>query len=291
MSGANLDLPAPAAVMARARGENFPVASRVLPRPIRERLLAIYGFARLADELGDSADRSPAERLAALDWLADELAGVYDGRARHPLLVRLQEVLDDFPRLPREPFERLIEANRMDQRVTHYETWEQLLGYCHLSADPVGELVLWTLAKAGVNQVALAERICTALQLAEHWQDVAEDLARGRIYVPARDMERFGVTERDLREPSAGPRLRDLMAFEVARTRTLLEEGEPLLGAIRGRRGWRDRVAVAAFASGGRAALEAIERAGYDVLGDPPALKATRAWRTVALARTLAGRR
>ncbi|MFI5004467.1 MAG: squalene synthase HpnC [Solirubrobacterales bacterium] len=278
------DLPAPAAVMARRRGENFPVASRVLPRRIRERLLAIYGFARLVDELGDADDRPPAERLAALDWLEGELARAYAGRAQHPLLVRLEATLSECA-LPREPFERLIEANRVDQRVARYETWEQLLGYCRLSADPVGELVLGALGRASGERVALSNSICTALQLAEHWQDVAEDLARGRIYLPAEDLERFGCSERELREPHAGWRVRGLVAFEVARTRELLEEGAPLIGTLRG----RERVAVAAFVSGARAALEAIARRGYDVLSGPPRAGGPR--RTAALVRTLAGRR
>jgi squalene synthase HpnC len=197
------DLPTPAAVMARAGGENFPVASRVLPRRLRERLLSIYGFARLVDELGDADYRSPAQRLAALDWLEGELDRAYAGRARHPLLVRLQETLHECP-LSREPFARLIEANRVDQRVARYATWEQLLGYCRLSADPVGELVLGVFGRASAERVALSNRICTALQLAEHWQDVAEDVARGRIYLPAEDLERFGCSERELRVAGGG---------------------------------------------------------------------------------------
>ncbi len=281
------DLPTPAAVMARTGGENFPIASRVLSRHLRERLLAIYGFARLADELGDADDRrvgGPEKKLAALDWLEAELERAYAGRARHPLLVRLQETLRECA-LPREPFARLIEANRVDQRVVRYETWEQLLGYCRLSADPVGELVLGAFGRATPERIALSNKVCTALQLVEHWQDVAEDRDRGRVYLPAQDMERFGCSEHELRGggvSGTGWRVRGLIAFEVARTRALLEEGAPLIHTLRG----RERVAVAAFASGGRAALEAIERAGYDVLEGPP--RATRARRAVALARTLA---
>jgi len=286
-SGAKLDLPAPAAVMARAGAENFPVASRVLPRRIREQLLAIYGFARLADELGDADDRGvggPQNKLAALDWLEGELGRAYAGEARHPLLVRLQDTLRECA-LPREAFQRLIEANRMDQRVTRYATWEQLLGYCRLSADPVGELVLGVFGRATPARVALARKICTALQLVEHWQDVAEDLGRGRIYLPAEDLERFGCGERELTQHRAGWRVRGLLAFEVARTRELLDGGAPLIDTLHG----RERVAVAAFVGGGRAALAAIERAGYDVLRCPP--RATRARRAVALVETLVERR
>jgi squalene synthase HpnC len=276
-------LPTPAAVMGRSRGENFPVASRVLPRRLRERLLAIYGFARLVDELGDEL---PGDRDAALDWLEQELRRAYAGEARHPLLVRLQAALHECA-LPRECFERLIEANRVDQRVARYETWEQLLGYCRLSADPVGELVLGAFGRATPQRIALSEKICTALQLAEHWQDVAEDAARGRVYLPAEDLQRFGCEESELRGTGAsrtGWRVRGLLAFEVARTRALLEEGVPLIGTLHG----RERIAVAAFVSGGRSALEAIARAGYDVLGGAPRASGRR--RAVALAMTLAER-
>ncbi len=261
--------PAPSAreVMARAEGENFPVASRVLPRREREHLLAVYGFARLVDELGDSA---PGDRLAALDWLEGELDAAIAGRAEHPLMRRLGRTLAACS-LPREPFARLIEANRVDQRVARYATWEQLRGYCALSADPVGEIVLGVFGAATPQRIALSDSICTALQLAEHCQDVAEDYAAGRVYLPAEDMERFGCTETDL-DPArrAGDRdggpLRAVLAFEVRRARELLAEGTPLLGTLRG----RERLAVAAFVAGGRAALDAIERAGYDVLAGAP---------------------
>ncbi len=282
------DLPSPATVMARAGGENFPVASRMLPRRVREHLLALYGFARLVDELGDAAASGadggggPPAKLAALDWLEGELERVYAGKASHPLLVRLQGTVRECT-LPREPFLRLIDANRVDQRVARYDTWEQLLGYCHLSADPVGELVLGVFGSATPERVALSDRICTALQLAEHWQDVAEDLRAGRTYLPAEDLGRFGCTERDLAQTAASWRVKGLIAFEVARTRELLGKGAPLIVTLHG----RERLAVAAFVSGAAAALGAIERAGYDVLGGPP--RASRARRAAALARTLAG--
>ncbi len=278
------DLPSPTAVMSRAGGENFPVASRVLPRRLRRHLLALYGFARLVDELGDADVRPPAERVAALDWLEGELERVYAGGARHPLVVRLQEAVRECA-LPREPFLRLIEANRVDQRSVRYDTWEQLLGYCHLSADPVGELVLGVFGFVSPERVAHSDRICTALQLVEHWQDVAEDLRAGRIYLPAEDLARFGCTERDLAQFRAGWRVKGLIAFEVARTRELLGEGAPLVGMLDG----RERLAVAAFVSGADAALGAIERTGYDVLAGPP--RAGRARRVAAWVRTLAGRR
>ena len=186
--------PTAGVVVARAGAENFPVASRLLGRRERSHLLAVYGFARLVDELGDTIG---GDRLAALDWLEGELDLAFDGRASHPLMVRLQPSLRECA-LPREPFARLIEANRVDQRVGRYETWEQLRGYCALSANPVGELVLHVFGLATPARIALSDSICTALQLTEHCQDVAEDFASGRVYLPAEDMARFGCTTADL---------------------------------------------------------------------------------------------
>jgi squalene synthase HpnC len=279
--------PAPSAqeVMARAETENFPVASWVLPRRMRAHLLAVYGFARLVDELGDSA---PGDRLAALDWLEADLDRAFRGEAEHPLLQRLAITVGEC-RLPREPFVRLIEANRADQRVSRYATWEQLREYCSLSADPVGEIVLGVFGAATPARIALSDSICTALQLAEHCQDVAEDYLAGRIYLPAEDMERFGAREEDL-DPSDRPSgdrraLRTVLAFEVERARELLRDGTPLIGELRG----RERVAIAAFVAGGHAALDAIERAGYEVIEGPP--RASKLRRLTTLVATLSGRR
>ncbi len=271
-------------VMARAATENFPVASWLLPRRARSDLLAIYGFARLVDELGDGPARGN-ERLAALDRVERDLDRAYAGRAEHSLLVNLQATLRDCA-LPREPFVRLIEANRLDQRVSRYETWAQLRAYCALSADPVGELVLGVLGLATPARIALSNAICTALQLAEHCQDIAEDYARGRVYLPGEDLARFGCAVADLTAEHAGGPLRAVLAFEVARARELLCAGAPLIDELPGAGA---RLAVAAFAAGGRAALDAIERAGYDVLPGPP--RAGKARRALVLATTLACRR
>jgi squalene synthase HpnC len=282
-------------VMAHAETENFPVASRVLPRRSREHLLAVYGFARLVDELGDTA---PGDRLAALGRLEQELTRAYEGTAVHPLMVRLTLTVRECA-LPRAPFERLIEANRVDQRVARYATWEQLRGYCALSANPVGEIVLGVFGAATPARVALSDAICTALQLAEHCQDVAEDYAAGRVYLPAEDLASFGCDPEEIGSPArvgeglpaqsarsarAQP-LREVLAFEVERARRLLDEGAPLIAGLHG----RERLAVAAFSAGGRAALDAIERAGYDVLGGPP--RASKPRRLLALSATLLGRR
>jgi squalene synthase HpnC len=255
----------PDAVMARAGSENFPVASRLLPRRARGHLLALYGFARLIDEVGDAMQ---GDRLAALDWLEQDLDRAFAGRAEHPLLVRLQATLRECA-LPREPFARLIEANRVDQRVARYETWEQLRGYCALSADPVGELVLRIFGAGSPENISLSDSICTALQLTEHCQDVGEDLAAGRVYLPGEDLRRFGCTEEHLGTAPAAPLpepVRAVLAFEVARARELLAAGHPLIGRLRG----RERLAVAGFLAGGEAALGAIERAGYDVRAGAP---------------------
>jgi squalene synthase HpnC len=294
------EVPTANAVMARAATENFAI-SRLLPRRARSHLLAVYGFARLVDELGDAygasgdagehgglrASRSQdtaVERLAALDWLEGELDRAYAGRAQHPLLVRLEPALRACA-LPREPFVRLIEANRVDQRVSRYATWADLRRYCALSADPVGELVLAVFGLSTPARIALSDSICTALQLTEHCQDVAEDLAHGRIYLPAEDLARFGCVPADLAADHAGGPLREVLAFEVARARVLFAAGAPLIHELPD---VRPRLAVAAFVSGGRAALDAIERAGYDVLPGPP--RASRARRALALAATLARR-
>ncbi len=294
--------PAPSAreVMARAETENFPVASRVLPARARAHLLAVYGFARLVDELGDSA---PGDRLQALDWLEDELDRAFAGTAEHPLMRRLSATVRECE-LPREPFVRLIEANRTDQRVARYETWEQLRGYCALSANPVGEIVLGVFGRATPARVALSDAICTALQLAEHCQDVAEDYAAGRVYLPREDLERFGcelgltgltglgadrgpASGAATTQPSpearrlAAERLRQVIAFEVARGRRLLDDGAPLIDQLHG----RERLAVAGFHAGGRAAFTAVERAGFDVLDGAP--KASSPRRLVALLATL----
>ncbi|MCW3029262.1 MAG: squalene synthase HpnC [Solirubrobacterales bacterium] len=280
IADAPIGAPAADAVMARARTENFPVASRVLPRRVRSHLLALYGFARLVDELGDAAS---GDRLDALDWLESELDRAFEGRAQHPLLVRLAPTLRECA-LPREPFVRLIEANRLDQRVSRYATWEELRGYCALSADPVGELVLGVLGCATPERIALSDSICTGLQLTEHCQDVAEDLANGRVYLPGEDLARFGCTIEELGAQHAGGPLREVLAFEVARARGLLREGAPLIGELHG----RARIALAGFVGGGRAALEAIEHAGYDVLPGPP--RAGNGRRLRGLAITLIGR-
>jgi squalene synthase HpnC len=270
------------ALMRKARAENFPVASRLLPRRERGHLLALYGFARLVDDAGDEA---PGDRLALLGAIAADLERVFGGREpRHPLLRALAPTVRACA-LPREPFEALIEANRRDQRVRRYRTFEELMDYCALSASPVGRLVLCVFRAATPERIALADAVSSGLQLVEHWQDVAEDLARGRVYLPAEDLARFGVSDADLGARAASPALRALLRFEVERARALLEAGEPLVRSLSGRLA----LAVAAFVAGGRAALDAIERAGFDVLAGAP--RARRRDRARRLLGVLAGAR
>jgi squalene synthase HpnC len=247
-----------AVVMAKARAENFPVATRLLPGRLRERLLAIYGYARFVDDVGD---RAPGDRLAQLDWVEAELNRAFLGAASHPVFVRAGGLANEFG-LDREPFADLIEANRHDQVTTRYPTYEALGAYCALSANPVGRLVLAVFGRRDEHSLELSDRVCTALQLVEHLQDVAEDFAMGRVYLPLEDLSRFAVGESVIASGVATPAFRRLMAFEVARTRRLLLSGGSLVASLSG---W-GRVAVAGFVGGGLAQLDAIERHGYDVL-------------------------
>ena len=248
-----------AKVAARARTENFPVASLLFPRALRPHLRAVYGFARLVDILGDEA---AGDRLALLDELERELDACYLGKPTWPVMRDLQPTIREFE-LPREPFLRLIEAKRMDQRISAYETWDDLKQYCVHSADPVGRLVLGLLRLGGDKAlVAASDDVCTGLQLVNFLQDVPRDLALGRIYLPAEDRRRFGVAVLDApNEP-----LTSLLRFEAERARGLLAAGATLRERIGGRVGR----GVGLFARGGLAALEALEHAGWDVFTQRP---------------------
>jgi squalene synthase HpnC len=280
VDGTPAGLPPEAIVMAQAGTENFPVASRVLPRRVRGHLLALYGFARLVDDVGDEAS---GDRLALLDWLDAEVDRVYAGAPTLPVTARLAATVRACAIRP-DPLRALIAANRQDQRITRYETIDDLFAYCELSANPVGRLVLAVLGAATPERLRLADAICTGLQLTEHLQDVVEDLDRGRVYLPLADLARFGCEVDDLRRRPAGAQVRSLLAFEVGRARSLLAAGAPLVKTLRG----RPALAVAGFVAGGRAALDAIQRAGYDVSGGPP--RPSRPTYARALAATLAGR-
>jgi squalene synthase HpnC len=254
-----------ATVARRARTENFPVASFLFPRRLRPHLRAVYGFARLVDILGDEIE---GDRLTALSELEREVEACYSGKPSWPVLLVLQPTIREFA-LPREPFLRLIEANRTDQRVSEYETWDDLREYCRHSADPVGRLVLGLLRLGGDRElVAASDDVCTGLQLVNFLQDVPRDLELGRVYLPAEDRRRFEVTELD--RPSA--ELIELLRYEAARARGLLAAGRFLRVRIGGRVGR----AVGLFARGGLAALDALETAEWDVFTQRPRPSRTR---------------
>jgi squalene synthase HpnC len=251
------------AMMTRSTRENFPVALRMLPARHRRHLMAVYGFARITDDIGDEAP--PAERPRMLTELEEDLARLSGGQARLPVIRALAPTVHELG-VPIQLFLDLIAANRQDQIVSRYPTFEDLLGYCKLSANPVGRIVLYVFGAFTPERAELSDQVCTALQLAEHWQDVAEDYQAGRIYLPGEDLDRYQVTDADLAGPPAGPRLRELMTFETRRARRLLDDGAPLVGTLRG----TARLAVAGYVAGGRAALVSIAAAGYDVLSATP---------------------
>ena len=269
-------------VVANASGENFPVALRLLPARHRRHLTNLYFFARLTDDLGDEARDDQADdlgdgarddqadvselRLRLLDELTADVDRIYQGQtAESPVMRAMADTVRECG-VPAQPLLDLIQANRQDQQVTRYRTYPDLAQYCELSANPVGQIVLYIFGVATPARIALSDSICTALQLAEHWQDVAEDLGNGRIYLPGEDLERYGCTEADLAAPTAGPAVRQLMIFEVDRAARLLDEGAPLVGTLRG----AARLAVAGYLAGGRAALAAIRAQRHDVLRETP---------------------
>ncbi len=253
--------------LTRRHYENFPIASVLLPRHVRRHMYALYGFARGVDDIGDEFD---GDRLARLDWWEAHLMAAFDRDEAPPGVVpaaflaigRSRSELD----LPLEPFLRLIEANRRDQRIQRYATWEELLDYCTCSADPVGRLVLAVFGYRDESLHPFSDAICTALQLTNFWQDVSRDLAMGRIYLPREDMRNFQVSEEDLGRDIATDGFRDLLRSEMERTRDLFLRGRPLISLVSG----RFRVELALFSRGGESILDAIEAGGWDVLGKRP---------------------
>ncbi|WP_214415846.1 squalene synthase HpnC [Sphaerisporangium fuscum] len=247
--------------MSKAARENFPVALRLLPRRYRAHLSAVYGFARFVDDVGDEAE--PGERLRLLDAVESDLARLYAGAAPRLPYIRALAPTVEACAIPPEPLRRLAEANRRDQVVSRYETFDDLLGYCELSANPVGHLVLHVFGAATPRRLAWSDGVCSALQVLEHCQDVGEDYARGRIYLPGRDLRRFGCTEDDLAGTTTPATLRRVVALQVERAVRLLGNGVPLVVSLAG----PARVAVAGYVAGGRATATALRRSGHDVLG------------------------
>ena len=254
--------------IALGRYENFPVASWLLPRSLRRHVYAVYAYCRGVDDLGDEAK---GDRLALLDDWERELRAAYDGSPSDPRFVALANTIREFD-IPRAPFERLIEANRRDQTVKRYVTFDELLDYCTYSANPVGHLVLYVFGYRDPARQDLSDATCTALQLTNFWQDVTVDLEQDRVYIPQEDLERFGVSEDDLRAHRASPDFRRLMAFEVRRTREVFDDGIALIGVVSGRL----RTDLRLFTLSGLAVLDEIASRGHDVLTNRPTLSRRR---------------
>ena len=256
---------------ARRRDENFTVVSWFLPKRVRPHFFALYAFCRWTDDLGDEA---AGDRLALLGAWERETRACFVGERATPLFVALGRTVDECA-VPQELFLRLIEANRIDQRQSRLETYDDLARYCSYSAAPVGRMVLCVLGYRDEERGRLADATCTALQLANFWQDVSRDLAQDRIYVPLEDLRRFGVTEDALRGGVADERFRAMMRFEVARARALFVQGRALEPTV----DRHARTDVRLFRLGGEAVLDAIARAGYDTLSRRPRVgRARKAW-------------
>jgi squalene synthase HpnC len=247
----------------REQAENFPVALRLLPSNIRPHLHNLYDVARTIDDLGDEASGDRRARLLAF---RDDMDRIWSGgQPRAAVLRRLADSVHA-RNLSRQPFADLVEANLRDQTVTRYATYSDLLGYCELSANPVGRLVLEVFGASTPGRVALSDRICSALQVIEHCQDVAEDHRAGRVYLPQEDLDTFEIGPADFAEPVTPPRIRALVAFEAQRAEALLNSGTPLLRELHG---WA-RLAVAGYVAGGRAAVAALRRHDWAVLPTHP---------------------
>jgi len=271
-------VPQTSMIAAKAADENFPVALRLLPGRYRRHLLAVYVFARTVDDAGDLA--APGERMQLLTELKEDLLRLYAaGQPQLPAVAGLSCTVADCG-IPMQPFLDLIKANQQDQVITRYETFSELAHYCELSANPVGRIVLRVFGCYTRQRALMSDAICTGLQLAEHLQDVAEDLRAGRVYLPAADMRRFDCTEHDLAGSHAPPQLRRLIAFEVARARRLIDGGALLVGTLRG----APRAAIAGYVAGGRAALAAIAAADFEVLAATPRPRKSRMTRELAAA-------
>lgn len=263
--------------LATTHYENFSVASLFVPRRLLKHFHHVYAYCRWADDLADETAGGQTA-LDLLAWWRDQLLACYGGRPRHPVFVALQPTIEQF-NIPREPFLDLLIAFEQDQRVKSYDTYAQLMEYCHHSANPVGRLVLYLGECHDAERGRLSDCICTALQLANFWQDVARDQAIGRIYLPLEDRERFGVTELQ-----ATPAFRELIHFEVDRTRDLFQQGLPLIGMMP--RELRGQIEL--FARGGLAILDKIAAQDFDVLTARPRLSK---WEKAMLVAGVMGRR
>jgi squalene synthase HpnC len=264
--------------LARSHYENFSVASWFLPSRLRQHFFNVYAYCRISDDLGDEVG-DPAASLLLLDQWETELDACYEGHPRHPVFVALAETVRVFE-IPKHEFSDLLTAFRQDQVVSRYENFSDLLGYCRNSANPVGHFVLYVCGYGDPERQLLSDYTCTALQLANFWQDVTTDFAKGRIYLPLEDLHRFGVSEQEICNGENTTGFRAMMKFEVERAREWFAQGLPLIAKV-------DRALatdIELFSRGGQEILDAIERQSYAVLGRRPAISKSRKLTLVARA-------
>ncbi len=264
--------------LARSHYENFSVASWFLPARLRQHFFNVYAYCRISDDLGDEVG-NPAASLLLLDQWQRELDACYAGSPRHPVFVALAETVRKFE-IPQHEFSDLLTAFRQDQTITRYQTFDDLLGYCRNSANPVGHLVLYLCGYRDAERQKLSDYTCTALQLANFWQDVSVDYEKGRIYLPLESLRRFGVTEEDLTANRNTSSFCEMMRFEVARAREWFERGLPLVGKVEKELA----IDLDLFTRGGQEILNAIEKQGYAVLGRRPSISKSRKLALVARA-------
>jgi squalene synthase HpnC len=264
--------------LARSHYENFSVATWFLPKELRQHYFNLYAYCRISDDLGDEVG-DPTASLQLLDQWHAELDACYEGEPRHPVFVALSETVREFE-IPKHEFSDLLTAFRQDQTVTRYPTFHDLLGYCRFSANPVGHLVLYVCGYCDPERQQLSDCTCTALQLANFWQDVSADYAKGRIYLPMEDLRRFGVTEEEIQKQTSTPQFREMMRFEVERAREWFAQGLPLARKVN-----RElAIDIELFSRGGLEILDAIERQNYAVLGRRPSISKRRKLALVARA-------
>lgn len=264
--------------LARTHYENFSVATWFLPSRLRQDFYNVYAYCRISDDLGDEVGDAGAS-LALLDQWQRELDACYRGAPKHPVFVALAETVRKFD-IPEHEFSDLLTAFRQDQTVTRFETFNDVLGYCHYSANPVGHLVLYLCGYRDAERQQLSDFTCTALQLANFWQDVSVDYSKGRIYLPLEDLRRFHVTEEEIAHKQNTPAFCAMMKFEVERAREWFRQGLPLVGRVS-----RElAIDLDLFSRGGLEILNAIERQGYAVLGNRPAISKSRKLSLVARA-------
>lgn len=250
--------------LAKSHYENFLVASLFVPKPLKQHFYNVYAYCRIADDLGDESG-GPENALPLLAWWQEELDACYAGRPRHPVFVALAETNARFG-IPQQPYDDLLTAFRQDQTTPRYPTYADLLSYCRNSANPVGRLVLYLCGYSDEERQRLSDATCTALQLANFWQDVARDYSIGRIYLPLEDMERFGVTEEHIAEGRFTPAFADLLRFECDRTKALFEAGLKLCPLV----DRKVRLDIEMFTRGGQEIIRRIEAQGSDVLTRRP---------------------